>query len=531
MRRYTLQVEDLAGQAGIAASGHIETSRAAAHLLEAGGNAFDAALGALCAACVAEPMLASLGGGGFLMAQPARAPSVVHDFFVQTPGRHRPQAELEFYPITADFGAATQEFHIGMGSIAVPGVVAGLFEIHGRYCRLPLTEIMGPAIDLARNGVRVNPFQNYISHILAPILKASPCAMQLAATDEAPERIAGKDELVFHRDLANVLEALALEGPDLFYRGDLARQLAKDCEENGGLLSLQDLEQYRVIGREPVRFSSHGAEFSFNSPPSPSGCLVAFALGLLEESDLADHRWGHAFHCMSMGQAIQAAGQLRRESLLDSGLTEEKVSAILDPGHLASWRESLHHKAHFTRGTTHMSVVDAQGNLASMTISNGEGCAYVLPGTGIMLNNMLGEEDLSPGGFHRWTENVRMASMMCPSVASLPDGGCVALGSGGSNRIRSAILQVLVNLFEFDLPLEMAVVAPRLHLEGEHLSVEAGYEPAALESMIEEWPDHRIWPEANMFFGGVHAVERLPDGSFRGAGDPRRGGAVVRAGS
>jgi gamma-glutamyltranspeptidase/glutathione hydrolase len=143
---------------------------------------------------------------------------------------------------------------------------------------------------------------------------------------------------------------------------------------------------------------------------------------------------------------------------------------------------------------------------------------------------MLGEEDLSPGGFHRWEKNCRMASMMCPAVASLPDGGWVALGSGGSNRIRSAILQVLVNLFEFDMPLEQAVVAPRLHLEGNYLSVENGFEPSVLKAMKAEWHKYRIWPEPNMFFGGVHAVELLPDGSFRGAGDPRRGGSVAIAG-
>ena len=121
----------------------------------------------------------------------------------------------------------------------------------------------------------------------------------------------------------------------------------------------------------------------------------------------------------------------------------------------------------FSRGTTHVSVADEFGNLASLTTSNGEGSAYVLPGTGIMMNNMLGEEDLNPGGFHRWTEDTRLASMMCPTVARLADGSQVALGTGGSNRIRSAVLQVLVNLFEFDLPLEQAVMAPRLHLEGE----------------------------------------------------------------
>lgn len=519
----------MAGQAGIAASGHTETSRAASLILEAGGNAFDAALGALCTACVAEPMLASLGGGGFLLAQPAQSPSVIYDFFVQTPARKKPASELDFFPILADFGTATQEFHIGMGSIAVPGVIAGIFEVHRRQCRMPLAEIMAPAIELARAGVRINSFQNYISHILLPILESSTAAMQLVATESRPHQIARPGEVVKHPDLANVMEALAVEGPDLFYRGDLADQFAKECREHGGMISKQDLENYRVEIREPLRFSSHGAEFSFNSPPSPSGCLVAFALGLLEERDLKAHHWGRAYHCVSMGEAIRAAGELRHQSMPDSSVDDENVARILGPEHIWEWREAIRQQSSFSRGTTHISVADQEGNLVSLTVSNGEGCAYLLPGTGIMMNNMLGEQDLSPRGFHRWSENCRMASMMCPSVASLPDGGRVALGSGGSNRIRSAILQVLVNLFEFDLELEEAVVAPRLHLEGNHLSVEQGLEQSSLDALIHEWPDHKLWPEPNMFFGGVHAVERLADGSFRGAGDPRRDGHVSSA--
>ena len=499
-------------------------------LLEAGGNAFDAALGALCAACVAEPMLASLGGGGFLLAQPAGASAVLYDFFVQTPVKKKPESELEFYPILADFGAATQEFHIGMGSIATPGLVAGLFEIHRQRCRLPMAEIMAPAIELARNGVRVNHFQNYISHILLPILEASEQAMQLVATREAPGQIAEIDQLVYRPDLADLMTALASEGPELFYQGELANQLVQDCRDKGGQLSLQDLDSYRVITREPVRFSSHGAEFSFNSPPSPSGCLVAFALGLLEDLELKAHHWGHEFHCLSMGQVMHSAGALRRQSLLDTELNDVRVAQILDPAQLAKWRDTIAHHTGFSRGTTHMSIADAEGNLASLTVSNGEGCAYVLPGTGIMLNNMLGEEDLSPGGFHHWQEDRRMASMMCPSVASRPDGGWVALGSGGSNRIRSAILQVLVNLFEFDMGLEEAVNAPRMHLEGDFLSIEQGYKQSSVDTLLAKWPEHRIWPGPNMFFGGVHAVERLADGSFRGAGDPRRGGTVSIAG-
>jgi gamma-glutamyltranspeptidase/glutathione hydrolase len=495
-----------------------------------GGNAFDGALAALATACVAEPMLASLGGGGFLMAQPAGEASCIYDFFVQTPGRRPDGNELDFYPIVADFGTATQEFHIGMGSIAVPGVVAGIFDVHAQRCRLPIAEILAPAIELARDGVAMNAFQQGISAILLPILQADPAAMRLVAPEASPDRVAHTGERVRHPELADTLEALAAEGPELFYRGELADTLVRDCRERGGLLEHADLANYRVMLREPVRFACHGAEFSFNSLPSPSGCLIAFALGLLDDQDLSHQPWGHARHCQSMAHAMQAANRLRRESRVDTELTEEKVRAILEPGHIDQWRSMMREHPMASRGTTHISVADAEGNLASLTVSNGEGCAYVLPGTGIMLNNMLGEEDLSPDGFHRWHPNRRMASMMCPSVASLPDGGWVALGSGGSNRIRSAVLQVLVNLFEFGMPLEQAVSAPRLHLEGSHLSIESGFEPGAVEALAAEWPDYRLWPDYNLFFGGVHAVERLADGSFQGAGDPRRGGAVAAAG-
>ena len=520
----------MAQSAGIAASGHRETSAAAARLLEQGRNAFDAALGAMCAACVVEPMLASLGGGGFLLAQPAGEASSVYDFFVQTPGRRRPMGELDFYPILANFGTATQEFHIGMGSMAVPGVIAGLFEISRQHGRLPIAEIVAPAIELARDGVRINNFQSYISHILLPILQASPDAMRLVANARSPGQIAAAGELVKNPDLALTLEALVAQGPDLFYRGELAQRLVRDNAEQGGMLRARDLEDYRVLRREPVRYSSHGASFSFNSPPSPSGCLVAFVLGLLAEQKLHEHRWGHAWHCISLARAMQEASRLRRESGLEGEVSEASVAAILEPEHLQSLRASVFRDRLFTRGTTQISVADAEGNLASLTISNGEGCAYVLPGSGIMLNNMLGEEDLSPRGFHQWPPGVRMASMMCPSVASLPDGGWVALGSGGSNRIRSAIVQVLLNMFEFAQPLEQAVTAPRMHLEGAHLSFEQGFGEDGIGAVTAVWPDFRLWPEPNMFFGGVHAVERLPDGRFRGAGDPRRGGAVALAG-
>ncbi len=512
---------------GAAASGHKETSKAARILLEEGGNAFDAALGAMCAACVCEPMLASLGGGGFLLAQTGTGDSQVFDFFTQTPSAKH--GDLDFYPIQADFGTATQEFHIGMGSIAVPGVVAGLFAIHEAHCRMPLDKIIEPAVLLAREGVRVNKLQKYINDILQPIIAASPEATALAAPMFAPGRLAEIGEFIANRDLANTFEALASHGPKWFYEGEPAQQLVNDCSERGGLIGAKDLQSYEVILRKPVTVTSHGARISVNSPPSPGGCLIAFALSLLEKSRPGQHEWGGPQHVMALARVMQASSLVREHHGLAAGLDDKTAESILGTESLAHWHKTLQTGALASRGTTLISVADADGNLASLTLSNGEGSAYVLPGSGIMLNNMMGEEDLNPDGFHRMPAGVRLASMMTPAIVSLADGGQIALGSGGSNRIRSAILQVLTNVLEFDMGLEQAVNAPRLHLEGSQLNTEIGFSDAALEALQAEWPCTEQWPGANLFFGGVHAVERLANGDFRAAGDPRRGGAVAIA--
>ena len=332
-------------------------------------------------------------------------------------------------------------------------------------------------------------------------------------------------------DLANTFEALAGHGPRWFYEGDPASQLVKDCEERGGLISAADLQSYEVILRQPVTVGAHGARISVNSPPSPGGCLTVFALSLLKEFRLKQSEWGSPQHAVALAKVMQAASLVRKNHGLESGLDDETAATILSTDNLAIWRQTLQSRGLASRGTTHISVADADGNLASLTLSNGEGSSYVLPGSGIMLNNMLGEEDLNPGGFHRMPPGIRLASMMTPAIARFADGGQVALGSGGSNRIRSAILQVLSNMLEFDMDLEQAVNAPRLHLERNQLSVEPGFSNDALEVLEGEWPGVNQWPGLNLFFGGVHAVGRLANGEFRAAGDPRRGGAVAIASS
>jgi gamma-glutamyltranspeptidase/glutathione hydrolase len=239
--------------------------------------------------------------------------------------------------------------------------------------------------------------------------------------------------------------------------------------------------------------------------------------------------WGSNSHVLNLLRGMRAASVARHEYSMEAGLQLEKMNLLLGEETIRQWQQGLELHSLFSRGTTHISVADAEGNIASLTASNGEGCSYTLPGTGIMLNNMLGEEDLNPGGFNRWKTGARLASMMSPAVAELADGTRYALGSGGSNRIRSAVAQVLVNLLDFGMAPEAAVSAPRMHLEGNMLSIEPGFSSSALSTLEFAAPSTHLWPEKNLFFGGVHTVSVKHGGIFDGAGDPRRGGVVAFA--
>jgi gamma-glutamyltranspeptidase/glutathione hydrolase len=490
----------------VIACGHEVTAAAARDALKAGGNAFDAAVAGACAACVAEPVLSSLAGGGCLLAGPAGADAVVYDFFVDTPRQRCPAEEVDLHPICADFGSVTQEFHIGLGSVATPGIAAGLFAVHRDLCRLPMRDLMAPAVRAAREGVVVNPLQAYIFQVVAPIYVATPGARAIYGNDRDSLPRAG--QLFRQPDLAATFELLARDGPGALYGGELGRRLADDCAAHGGQLRLEDLQGYQVARRAPLTVRYRDARIFTNPPPSAGGILIAFALALLEETRAARRDDWLA--------ALAAAMRLANEARAGSD------APLLDPGLLARYRAELRARPGCSRGTTHLSVIDGEGNVAGVSLSNGEGCGHLLAGTGMMLNNMLGEDDLNPEGFQRWRPGTRMASMMAPTLVERP-GSRAVLGSGGSNRIRSAILQVITNLVDLGMTPQDAVHAPRIHVEGDLLSMEPGFAPdedralAGLRLRVDRWQ------ECNLFFGGTHLVLQ-DEAALHAVGDPRRGG-------
>ena len=509
----------------IVAAGHPDTAAAAATVLAAGGNAFDGAVAALAAACVAEPVLASLGGGGFLHARPAGEAPQLFDFFTQTPGCRATAAGLDFYPVHADFGDATQEFHIGRGAMATPGAVAGLFGIQRDLCRLPLADLLAPARALAERGVAVNPVQHGIARIVEPILRSDPATFALHASPSQPSRLAAVGERIPWPDFAAALDALAAAGPGLLHSGPWSERLAADCAAGGGHLTVPDLAEYRVVQREPLVLDYRDARLYLNPPPSVGGALLALTLDLLGETSLDGIGFGTPEHRLALAAAMAATAEVRTV-LAPGRLPDAAARAAQRAGFTARLAALGLPRQVFRRGTTQISIADRDGNLASLTLSNGEGAAYVLPGTGIVMNNMLGEADLAGGGFHQWRENTRVGSMMCPTLVDHADGGWTVTGSSGSNRIRSAILQVLVNRIDLHLPLAEAVAAPRLHLEGEVLSLEPPVAAATHAALAAHWPRLQVWRGQSVFFGGAHSVGIDAGGGLHGTGDPRRGGVV-----
>ncbi len=486
---------------GIVAAGHPLTAEAGARVLRAGGNAVDAAVAAMLTSFVAEPLLTGLGAGGYLLVAGGDDEPALLDFFVEAPhGGDEPRATLE--AVDVSFGDAAQVFYVGPASCGVYGAPAGVCEAAARWGSMPVAELGAPAAALAEEGVALNAEQGYIAEILTGILTSTP---ECAALWAPEGRVLGEGDVLRNPELAGALRRLGAEGAQPFYRGDIAAAISDWVDGRGGSLPRAQLGEYAAVVREPVRTSYRDREVLTNPPPSAGGTLLAYALALLD-------RIGSPPPLPAIVDVMAAAQAERTDAFVlglgDEGFLERFVSSRLG-------------------STTHISVLDGHGRACSVTCTNGEGSGVVVPGTGMHLNNIMGELDLNPLGFHRHPPGRRMPSMMAPSVV-LRDGTVeLVLGSAGSNRIRSALLQTIVGVVDHGLRAEEAVRGPRVHFEDGTVYVEPGVDADALGGAGREVIRFR---SLNLFFGGVQAVQRdAASGALYGGGDPRRGGVAVAA--
>ncbi|HKH78427.1 MAG TPA: gamma-glutamyltransferase, partial [Solirubrobacteraceae bacterium] len=465
---------------GVVAAGHPVTAQAGAEVLRAGGNAVDAAVGAMLMSFAAEPLLSGLGAGGHMLVAGAGEEPAVLDFFVQAPARRQDGGAVELEAVDVSFGDAVQVFYIGPASCGVYGTPAGVCAAIERWGTMPLAQLTAPAARAAREGVRLNAGQAYVAEILADLLTSTP---ECAALWAPHGRVLGEGELLRNPELGDALERLGSDGAESFYRGDVARAVCEWLTQRGGSLSATELSAYRAIEREPVRVRYRDRTVLTNPPPSAGGTLLAYSLALLDRGP----------------QPPPLEGVLAAMESAQSERTPEFVEGLVQDGFLERFLQAK------LGSTTHISVLDSRGRACSVTCTNGEGSGVVVPGTGIHVNNVMGEEDLNPLGFHRHPAGRRMPSMMAPSVVLDPDGAVeLVLGSAGSNRIRSAILQTIVGVVDHGLGAREAVDAPRVHVEDRIVYHEPGIDMSAVHGSD---PDREIvqFHALNLFFGGVQA--------------------------
>jgi gamma-glutamyltranspeptidase / glutathione hydrolase len=515
---------------GAIAAGHPLTAEAGADVLRDGGNAADACIAAAAMSWVAESPLTGPGAGGFLLVHRARDRSDrLLDFFAAIPGRglETPVGQMDEVVVEFERGKS-QVFRIGAASCAVPGSIAGLAAAHRLYGTVPWRRLLEPAIAAARGGVELNRPQAYLHEILDVILRHTDAGRAIYGPNGS-RLVAG--ERIVMTDLAETLEQLADEGAEAFYGGELGARVCEHVRSEGGSLTSDDLSSYRVITRRPIRVDFDAHRFVSNPPPSSGGILIGYGLLLLIRlgtggppgSAEAIARLAEVMREQTRARGGSFASELYRGGLPGRLFAEENVAAAVER---VAAREPARAEAGSAPGTTHISVVDAAGNGASLTASTGSASGVVVPGTGIHLNNMLGEYDLNPAGDNPRApiSGRRLTSMMAPSLVLERDRPRLVVGSAGSVRLRGAILQIVVNVAMHGMSVADAIASPRVHVEEPRIHCEGGSDPAELDR-LERWGYELVrWRQRNLYFGGAAAVELRDDGSLAAAGDPRRGG-------
>ena len=520
---------------GVIAGGSPATAEAGATIFRAGGNAVDAIVGAIFASFFGEPSISSPSGGGFALISDGHSRQLI-DFFCATPGlgaTSQPD-ELDFQDVPILFGDTIDSYHVGRGSTAVPGNISGLAYLLKHYGTMPLKEVLQPALELGRQGVELPQAQTDLMFSLTNVLKFTPEAEQLFSRDGA---FLKAGEVYRNDQLLSTLEHLADAGWESVYRGDIAQQIVKDHQQYGGLITAQDLADYQVIERIPLEFRYCGHRLTTNPPPSAGGILIAYALKLLEAFPLDKQAHGDTAHITLLTEIMRQTNTARHRDTPRNLATPDEWNQWLSetiPLDLDTLKQALAHPPHESvdmpggqASTTHVSAIDETGLTIGITTTMGSSAGYLAGNTGILMNNILGEGDLNPDGFHQGKEaGERILSMTAPTLVEMADGTRLVLGSAGSNRLRTAIVQILSNVLDWGMSPQEAVNQARVHFENEVLDLEYGFRPQTANELDAKGYNVNRWRDTNLYFGGAQVAMRDANGGFDGAGDPRRGGVV-----
>ncbi len=493
-------------------------AEAALAVIEDGGNAVDAAVAASMASTNTQPGVCALAGGGYAVVWPPEGDPVTIDGYVEMPGRGLDPGVLGRggVRVAMDYGGGLETV-IGPGSVAVPGTPAALAEASRRYGRLPWAALMEPSIRAAREGFPLaSACQHYLEYSGEIVFSRSPDSRAAIHDDNGRLLPAGATVRVPH--LAESLELIAREGVRAFYEGDIARAIVEHVRAGEGALTLADMAAYRPLLRPALRVRTGGWDIATNPPPAIGGAVLAAMLEQLDHAALDG--WSEQT-AARMIAAMHGALSWRRDRL---DLAEDPAAE--GEALLAAGRRGELGRAPGLResgSTVHTSAVDDGGLACAITVSSGYGSGEMPPGTGLWLNNCLGEIELNRRGLVCGPPGTRLPSNMAPTTAR-SDGRVLSIGTPGAGRITTALCQVLVNYFRLGMGLDGAVAHPRLHVEireeGDRVACEPGLPlPAGLLPV-------RTFDGLSMYFGGVGAVLHDAARGFEIAADPRRAGGT-----
>ena len=503
----------------ITAAGSTIGAEAAASVADLGGNAVDAAIAAVIVSICTEPGIIAPAAGAFITVWPPQEDPVTIDGYCEMPGRSDPDrlgsGRQEVF-MTYGGGMRT---NIGYGSVATPGGFAG-FDVASRsYGALPWREVLQPAIHHTREGFPVPTVTaRYLEHSHEVIFGWHPESRE--AIHHADGSVIAAGEILALPDLASSLELIAEGGAEVFYTGEVGRAITSEVHDNGGILSQSDMAAYEAIVRQPIRLGIDSWEIATNPPPAVGGAALAAILMLVNQE--AFNGWT-AENISRLVSAQNAVFNYRRAALEPADDIPAAIEQLLESARMGDLQALL-----ASGSTTHVSAVDSDGLACSITASAGYGSGAMVAGTGIWLNNSLGELELHPKGFHGLTPGTRLFSNMAPTVARNQQGEVLALGSAGADRITTAVAETLLNHMLLDMDLDAAVAHPRVHAEMFQDEPAVAYEldlPVEVEGAV------RHFPERSMYFGGVQAAAWSPAAGLSATADPRRSGDVASGGT
>ncbi|MBW4519972.1 MAG: gamma-glutamyltransferase [Scytolyngbya sp. HA4215-MV1] len=535
---------------GMVTSAHPLASEAGLEQLKQGGNAIDAAVAATFAISVVEPFSAGLGGGGFLLMRQGdtgqiraldfreRAPlKATRTLYLDKQGKVRPNLSIDGYL-----------------AVAVPGTVAGLYEVHQRYGKLPWKTVLAPAIRLAEQGFPVSERFTSATDRRRDVLTRYPASREIFLPQG---QLLQPGELLVQPDLAKTLQTIA-QDPSSFYQGKIAQAIVRDMAAHGGLITLKDLETYHPTWREPVCGAFRQVQICSMPPPSSGGVHLLQMLNIIGDTDLNKLGWHHPDALHLLIETMRIAYADRSEYLGDPAFTQVPVKALISPAYAAFRRRQidLHHATPSSRvravdratlqrltktpessDTSHLSVVDQERNAVSLTftVNYGFGSGVVVPGMGILLNDEMDDFAAAPGvpnvfGLVGGEANAIAPgkiplSSMTPTIITEKGQLRMLTGSPGGSTIITTNLQIILNVLVYGMDVRKAVAAPRFHHQWlpDQVRVEQwGFDTATLEELrrrgqqIEERP---AW-------GNASAIVVTPDGWLEGAADPRGEGTA-----